>query len=280
MKKIIAAFDGLKYSTCTRDYAVEIAKQSDAHLVGVFLDDATYTSYKIYELLADQGISESKLKKYEAKDKLTRKSASADFENACQKASLQYTIHHDHNIAINELKHESIYADLLIIDAKETLTHYDEKPPTRFIRDLLGDVQCPVVLINQKYKPIEKIVMLYDGEPSSVHAVKMFSYTMPYLKDQALAEIISVKKPGSTLHVPDYNLMKEYMKRHYAKAVYTVLKGLAEEEIVSLLKEEKQQIMVVLGAYRRGMVSRWFRESMADILMRELKMPLFVAHNK
>ena len=38
--------------------------------------------------------------------------------------------------------------------------------------------------------------------------------------------------------------------------------------------------LVVLGAYQRGMVSRWFRASMADVLMRDLKLPLFIAHSK
>ena len=36
MKKIIAAFDGLKFSKSTRDYAIQIAKENNAHLVGVF----------------------------------------------------------------------------------------------------------------------------------------------------------------------------------------------------------------------------------------------------
>jgi len=70
------------------------------------------------------------------------------------------------------------------------------------------------------------------------------------------------------------------MKRHYPKAKYIVMKGLAEDEIVTRLKLEKENALVVLGAYRRGTVSRWFRESMADILMKEVKLPLFIAHNK
>jgi len=74
--------------------------------------------------------------------------------------------------------------------------------------------------------------------------------------------------------------MKEFMKRHFPKAEYKVMKGWAEDAIVKYLKQEKQNALVVLGAYRRGTVSRWFRESMADILMKETKLPLFIAHNK
>ena len=179
MQKIIAAFDGLKYSTSTRDHAIALARSGNMHLTGVFLDDVTYTSYKVYELITKDGVSDKKLKQLAKKDYDTRNKAVADFENACRKAGVEYNIHHDRKTALKELLHESIYADLIIIDSKETLTHYDESLPTRFIRELLTDVQCPVLLVPQKYKPIEKIALLYDGRPSSVHAVRMFSYLYP-----------------------------------------------------------------------------------------------------
>jgi nucleotide-binding universal stress UspA family protein len=278
MKKITAAFDGLKYSESTREYAISLAKQTDTHLVGIFLDDWSYTSYKIYELITKEGVSEDKLKKLEAKDKATRNAAAHNFEKTCQQSGIEYTVHHDRNIALQDLKHESIYSDLLIIDSKETLTHYTEGLPTRFIRDLLGDVQCPVMLVPQKYKPIGKIILLYDGGPSSVHAIKMFSYLLPQLKELKI-EVLSVNEKNTSLHIPDNKLMKEFMKRHYPKAKYTVTKGWAEEHIVKYLKQQ-QNTLVVLGAYRRGTVSRWFKESMADILMKEVKLPLFIAHNK
>lgn len=279
MEKIIAAFDGLQYSNSTKEYAVYLAKQTKTHLVGVFMDDFTYTSYKIYELVTRQGVSEEKLKQYREKDKAARDTAADDFETACQHAGIEYTVHHDRNIAIQDLKHESIYADLLIIDAKETLAHYPEKQPTRFIRDLLSDAQCPVLLVPQKFKPVEKIILLFDGEPSSVHAIKMFSYLLPQLT-QIEADVISVNPVNTTLNMPDNKLMKEFMKRHYPKAKYKVMKGLAEDEIVKYLKQQSGNALVVLGAYRRGAISRLFRESMADILMQKTKLPLFIAHNK
>jgi nucleotide-binding universal stress UspA family protein len=279
MKKIIAAFDGLKYSESTKDYAIYIAKQTNTHLVGIFMDDPIYTSYNIYDVIVKEGASGDELKKYQAKDKATRVAAAKKFEVACRNSKLEYSVHHDRDIAIQELKHESIYADLLIIDAKETLTHYPENIPTRFIRDLLADVQCPVLIVQKKYKPIQKIILLYDGEPSSVYAVKMFSYLLLQLKHLD-TDVISVKPPSSTLHLPDNKLMKEFMKRHFPKAKYTVTKGLAEAEIIKHLKREKEHAIVVLGAYRRGIVSRWFRESMADVLLQEVELPLFIAHNK
>jgi len=215
----------------------------------------------------------------EEKEIEMRAEAVDKFEMACRDAGIEYSVHHDRNIAIKELLHESIYADLVIINNRETLTHYSEKPPTRFLRDLLCDVQCPVLVVPHHFKPVERLVLLFDGEPSSVHAIKMFSHTLRPLK-QKPTEVVSVKSTKQSLHIPDNRLMKEFMKRHFPEAAFTVLKGSAEDEILNHLHKQTGNLLIVLGAYRRSPVSRWFRESMADTLMKDLKSPLFIAHNK
>jgi hypothetical protein len=49
---------------------------------------------------------------------------------------------------------------------------------------------------------------------------------------------------------------------------------------VGHLRNHKENELVILGAYRRSELSRWFKTSMADTLMKELDTPLFIAHNK
>lgn len=279
MKKIIAALDGLKYSKDTASYATHLAREANAHLVGVFLDDLAYTSYNVYQLLVKKDVPEKKLAHYQLKDKETRDKAALAFGKVCEQAKLNYTIHRDRNTALRELLQETIYADLLVIDKRETFTHYEEPVPTLFVRDLLAETQCPVFLAASTYKPIDSIVMLYDGQPSSVYAIKMFSYLFPFLKHLPI-EVVTIRHSSQDRHLPNNALIKEFMKRHFPKSTYHVIKGSPEENIVAHISEKEGHPLVVLGAYHRGMVSRWFRTSMADILMKELKCPLFVAHNK
>ncbi|GAA0550617.1 adenine nucleotide alpha hydrolase family protein [Chitinophaga japonensis] len=278
MKKIIAVFDGLRISESALQYATRLAKQQAAHLVGLFLDDFTYNSFSMYQLLKE-GATPNEIYDFEARDKSKRDAAARLFETACREAGLNYTIHHDRNIAIQEVLHESIYADLLIVNVRETMTRDTAPPPTRFIRDLLTDVQCPVLLVPTVYQEISKAVLLYDGEPSSVHAIKMYSYTLAPL-DELQTEVLSVNDPGAGLHLDDNRLMKEFMKRHFPAVTYKVMEGQPEDKILTYLQYQPPGTLVVLGAYRRGTVSRWFRASMADVLMKTLTLPLFIAHNK
>jgi nucleotide-binding universal stress UspA family protein len=277
MKKMIAAFDGLKFSNSTKDYAIHFANISNAHLVGVFLEDISYTSYKIYDLVDSEGVSVKRQSELDEKDTQTRMHSVKIFEDACQKAGINCTVHHDKHYAIDELLHESIYSDVLIIDANETLIHYESKAPTRFIQHTLAKAQCPVIVVPHRYKSIEKIILLYDGTPTSVYAIKMFSYIFPSLKHLPV-EVLSVKSPNQSLHLADNTLMKEFMKRHYPKNVeYTVLKGEASSEIISYLKGQHENVLAVLGAYSRSGISRLIDESMADILMKNIHLPLFIS---
>jgi nucleotide-binding universal stress UspA family protein len=279
MKKMIAAFDGLKYQEANAEYAIELAKQSHTHLVGIFLDDMIYHSYRFADLIVNDEVSDRKVKELNEKDKATRKQSIHLFKSACERAGIEFSIHHDRNVAIKDLLHESIYADMLVICKKENFSNYHDKFPSDFLSDVLADVQCPVMVVPEKYKPLQSLIFLYDGDPSSVYAIKMFCYSLAVLR-YLPAKVLSVKPVKQSLHLPDNKLMKEFTNQHLPKAEYVVLKGEAENTILTYLQQQKDEALVVLGAYRRGRISRWFRPSMADMLMKNTNFPLFIAHNK
>jgi hypothetical protein len=280
MKKFLAVFDGYKMSASTMEYAIQLTKLADAHLVGVFLNEFIYHSYSAYEVMTTYKNYEEVLKQLDARDAEKREEAALEFQKLCETKGIRFSIHKNKNIAIQELKHESMFADLIIINESETFTKYKETLPTRFIKDLLGDVQCPVLVVPSSFKPINKIILLYDGAPASLHAIKMFSYVLGNPQDLPV-EVFTVKeKKKQNLHLPDNKLMREFIKRHFPKATFTVAKGDAETEISNYLRNHSEHEVVVLGAYQRSELSRWFKISMADILMKELNMPLFIAHNK
>ncbi|MBL7703748.1 MAG: universal stress protein [Ferruginibacter sp.] len=279
MKKFLAVFDGYKFSKSTADYAVQLAQLNNAYLTGVFLDEFIYGTYdwnKIYKTYKDP---EAAIKRLELKDQQKRDNAVKLFQHTCSKAGIHFNIHRDKKIAIQELKQESMFADLVIISRHETFSRYREKAPTRFIKDLLGGVQCPVLVVPGQFMPLDKIVILYDGRPSSLHALKMFSYLLENLK-QLPVEIFTVNDYAENFTLPHNKLMREFTGRHFPAAKITVVDGNAEEMIIKHLSHHQQNVLVVLGAYQRSELSRFFKMSMADSLMKGLNTPLFMAHSR
>lgn len=279
MKKISVAFDGLKFCRESMNYGIELASRSKGLLNGIFLDDFLYHSYNVFNQPGTEGIDGDEIKRLKAEDEGLRTQSISIFDSACRTANINYAIHRDKSFAINELLRESIYSDLLVIGLNETLSHLHELPPTPFIRNLLAGVQCPVLVVPPESKLPEKVFLLYDGKPSSVFAIKMFSYLMPGMKGIP-TEIVSVADSSDSAEFPNEALIKEFVECYYPDATYTLLSGVAKTEIPQYLEKASAADLVVLGAYNRTAVSRWFKPSMADTLMERFDFPLFIAHNK
>jgi nucleotide-binding universal stress UspA family protein len=281
MRKIIVAIDGLNYKPSVTEFALSTAIHINAHLVGIFLHDRTYHSYKIYDTNTGMLMSKEHIEKGEAHDKQLRKNAVEQFIAACNLKKVAHSVREDKNIALSELIRESLYADLLVINSGEQFNDYPTSRPSRFMTELLESVHCPIILSPDEIQPVTKAVLLYDGSLSSVAAIKRYCDFAPqYSIMQTNIEVLTVKKAGESLHLKDNKLIKEYLKRHFPKAIYTVVSGEANLKIPAMLKKERSSTIVVLGAYQRGMLSRWLHTSMADILLSTIKLPLFIAHTK
>ena len=277
MKKIVAAFDGLRFSESTLQYAIFLARQYNAQVTGVFLHEATRIGYALYETIERQSVSGGNIfAEIDKSDALTINKSIGIFEAACLEANLSYTVHHDRKNAVKELIHETVYADLLVLDAGETFSYIEMNLPGWFIKNILHEAHCPVIIVPKKFNPIKKIVLLYDGKPSSVHAIKMLNYILPEMNGLPI-ELLCAKHDTASLHLPDNKLLKEWMKVHYPGIVYKVIKG-DEKELVGMLSIEDPGTLVVTGAYHRSNLSMWLHPSLADFLVRETKAPVFISH--
>lgn len=278
MKKIAAIFDGLKFSNSTLQHAFSLVRKEPAHLSGVFPDDPIYNSFNMNSVIT-AGATTEQIKAMEERDEQKRAAAAQAFVEACTKEGIAHNVHRTNCVPIQEVLHQSTYADLLVIGTREAFLTKEQEPPTEFIRSLLSETRCPVLLVPEAFSEIQKIVLLYDGEPSSIHAIKMSYYVLSALSNLPV-EIISVKEAGSDSVLENDQLMRDFLQQHFPQATYKVLTGTPGETILQELRTQSDGTLVVLGAYQRGAVSRWLRESMADFLMRELALPLFIAHNK
>ncbi|MCQ6958766.1 universal stress protein [Mucilaginibacter aquariorum] len=276
MKRISAVFDGLKFSASTLGYAIALAKRSGALLSGVFLESFLYHSYELQDAIGRHGLSAVKMKHQLEKDQMARLNSIRDFEQACLAAQIQFNVHRDKGLSILEVLKESIYSDLLLVSAEETFSHGPDKMPGQFLRELLEETQCPVLVVPKEQRTIEQVILLFDGKPASVQAIKLFNYVMPWLHGKAV-EVVTVSATSDAVPT-DYRLIKEFISCHYPAASYTLLTGDPEKELSDYLNSLNKNCLVVLGAYQRGKVSRWFHPSLADNLLQRTDLPLFIAH--
>jgi len=276
MKKILVAFDGLNYSTSLTDYAIELSKGSDSLVVGIFLYDLRYTNLiytYAYEIPATLAYS---VEKIEHDDEKKIHACIKTFTAACENAGVNHKVHLDSGVPLIELLKESAFADMILIDARTSFFDFSEETPSTFLKDLLSEANCPVMIVPKESEEIKNIVISYDGTESSVYAMKMFSYLFPEWTEKNTT-IVSVNKTTSN-HLPQSRNVKDLADKHFRNLEFEVLNGEASDELPKFLKKKKNNSMVVMGAYGRSALSRMFHASMSNKVIRDLKMPVFITH--
>src|SRR3954471_1835969 len=115
MKKILAAFDGTRYSEGASKYAIEIAKATGSMLVGVFVQDMRYLNftyaYAWDQPFIDYGSIEASQKEEKEKIELNMKL----FKGACEEMGVHHKIQLDKGVPLQTLLDESTFADIIII---------------------------------------------------------------------------------------------------------------------------------------------------------------------
>ncbi|MFN8321676.1 MAG: universal stress protein [Chitinophagales bacterium] len=275
-KKIIAAFDGTKYSEGAVKYAVEIAKTTNSLLVGVFIQDMRYVNLT-YAYAWDQPFVDfANIEKAQADEKEKVDLNISLFKRTCEANGVNHKVHLDKGVPVQELLNESTFADLLLLDSHTTFFTFEEKGPSPFLRDLLTDSHCPVLILPHHYSAIEKAVLCYDGSPSSVYAIRMYSYLFTELS--GLKTTVVTVNEKSTNHLKEGWNFKDLVHTHFGNSDYVVLSGDAEKELIAYLKLNGQNSLVVMGAYGRNAISRLFHQSLSNQVIQELHVPVFITH--
>lgn len=198
------------------------------------------------------------------------------FEQACKQKSIRWYTHPQYICRTEELIIESRFADLLIVNAESTLDGSPDAPPTNFVKDVLSRSECPVVVAPLTFTGIEEILFAYDGTAAAVYAIKQFSYLFPKLSDTKLI-FLQVEDQGAS-EIINHDKIGEFLKMHYSAIGYKLLHGSASQELFSYLIGKKN-VFVITGAYGRKMISAFFKESTADLLLKGANHPIFIAHH-
>ena len=275
MKNFIAVFDGYKMSKSTLSYAVHLSKASDAVLTGVFLDAFFYHNYNLKNVLKQQPDSGEVIEALQEKDRKQRDLSVLEFQKACSEAGVRYAIHRDENLPVQELRYESMFADLIVINEHETFSRSPESDLYEFIDALLAQTYCPVLVVPDVFSPLQQLVFLYDGSPSSIFSIKMFGYLFSRLSDLPVTVLTVNEADAEELYLPENLQIRSLIDRLFSNVSYQVLKGSAKEQILSGVGKESGKL-VLLGAYRLDMVTGLFTEGIADRLLEIRDMPVFI----
>ena len=274
MKKILVAFDSNVFSGGALDFALMLRERQPALIVGVFIEDLSYLGYltlfgEDYFTFDTRVVD--KMEK-EAEGKLHENMTA--FESRCKSVGANYKIHLDKGVPANELIRESLFADLIVLGYQTFFSSVAGE--ASILKDVLIDAECAVLTVPEQPKPVGSLLLTFDGKVSSIFAIKQFTQLFPDFGERYAATLLHVTKAkeenGETVA-----LMKEYLGVHYSNLSFEMVSGNAEESILNYA-EKLSNPLIVMGAYGRSALSRFFSKSAAGKLLKEKSLPVFAAH--
>jgi hypothetical protein len=267
MKKVLLAFDGVRFSKGAFEFARRLNDIEPVLLSGVFLPQIDLSVSWSYA--AGNGSRYIPPLEPFVSEKVTENIYL--FESLCDLNNIEYSVHqHFLGQAMPELEKESRFADLLILGGEK----FFESGDLSYLTDMLHDTACPVVVVPERFNFPGHIVLAYDGSAAATFAIKQFACLFPGLcgLKTTLVYRSAAEKP-----IPDLDYIEELAARHFSNLQILKLKSDTQEEFNTWLRETPDA-MLVTGSFSRNLFSEVFKRSFSEQTIYEHIIPVFIAH--
>lgn len=270
MKKLLVVFNDLSYSSSLSRFSLELAKSTGACIHAAFVNPLVFGGQNYpfpndlpvasdeFRMATDVVVTEEKL--HQTNLKL--------FRETCREAGVEGRSDANSPVMVDALVRYSNFADLVLCEA-------DKEVSELYLKELLAETRCPVLLVPENSRLPEKLVCCYDHSSSSLLAMKMFSYVLP--EWTALPATVLTINPRDDAQANEEQLLS-WMDCHFAGGRREIVDGNLEHELVGHIRNGDQPAVVVMGAYGRSAVSRMFHRSLAHVVIGETNALVFITH--
>lgn len=270
MKKIILLFESIHYNLEPFAFIESLKKIEEVFVTAVFLSTTDYTSVWAFPVVPETSLLQVNAGSTEAEDLLQQHIMS--FKSKCIELNITYSIHNDVNgIVFEQVRHESRFADLMLIPTGLFYGGYGEQP-NDYLKEVVHIAECPVLLIPPKASFPQSIVLMYDGSETSMFAIRQFAYLFPMLKSMN-THLIFVSKKGD--EIPDQQKLKEWMQHWYPNTRFRVVK---DEKNYHSWFQDHPNPLIVTGSFGRAALLEFLKKSFVTDFINDQQYFIFLTH--
>ena len=275
--KILFALHENTTTQTNLDFACYIARITSGRLTGVIMETLDHEVIYVSEDPGNRGFHH-KMESTDLPDndpiRMRADALAKRFHEGCNSRETIPVIHRNYGVPLQELVLETRFADLLLLDARTAYPASEIGVPSAFVKQVLSAAECPVLVLPEGHHEVRELIFTYDGQASSVHAIKQFTYLFPQWHNLPVHVMQAVEPHHDIAHK---HRLQEWMKDYYEDVRFEF----HEQPASDVLMENalgRINAIVVMGAYGRKGLSALFKKSEGDLLLKLLSQPLFIAH--
>jgi nucleotide-binding universal stress UspA family protein len=275
MKKILVAFDGRHFSVGALEFVKFINEKSPVLLTGSFLPQVDYASLWSYS--GGGQVANLYIPLVEDEDAEAVQQNIEKFKAYCVKNKIEHKVHKDFfDFTLPELKRESRFADMLVIGSESFYDGFGRETLNDYLKSALHDVECPVIVVPEKFEMPQTNIITYDGSASCVYAIRQFACLFPELADNPT--ILVYADSHDDKKFPDQENIMELTARHFVDLNILRFEETGKNKFIEWMGEKKGALLVT-GAFGRSGLSQFFKRSFVTEIIADHKFPVFIAHH-
>ncbi|HEY9258566.1 universal stress protein [Chitinophaga sp.] len=277
MKKIIAAIDAMHFSDHQVAAFKYFAREAKGALTVLCMDNLTTGAIPATSMFPESHTITYEQISVEGRAALQwqRNKNIKELHQICDNDHIGIQTREAVSYPVEEVVATSRFADLLMVSNSTSFAALSDSYPPRFVKDLLVEAVCPVLVLPDVLSPIKEIIFSYNGTYSSIYAIRQFTLLFPGFADMPV-KVVYVAENDETAIPFEYQL-RNYLETHYDRVEFVMMHGEPATAFLALLIRRKDCI-VTYGAFGRSGVSRFFHHSDAENILRTTSIPVFITH--
>lgn len=273
MKKVLLAFDGTNFSEGAFEFARKLNETEPILLTGVFLPQADYAGLWVYGDGMGVPVLSPLINDAEEDEEIAANIEK--FSQRCITNGIDFRIHKSlFDFAVPQLVSETRFADLLILGSEVFYKSFEHGPSDK-LKEALRKTECPVIIVPEKFDFPENIILTYDGNDSSVFAIKQFSYLFPEMCSNNA--ILVYMTTDESREMPEQQNIEELAARHFSNLELSTINASPKKYFTAWLRDKKN-VLVVAGSYGHSGFADMFSKSFVADVITEHRLPIFIWH--
>jgi hypothetical protein len=273
MKRILFVCTGEKFPHGAYNFLRQLTEEEPACITGLFFCPLDYA---LIASTSHVPIATPYLKVREHEREIVNRNKEL-FANTCTSLHIKYHTHpNDERWDKTLFAKETRFSDLVVLSGELFCEDIGEMQPNMLLQEALHASECPVMVVPEEYKPVQHLIIAYDGGKDSLYAIKQFCYLFPQYTDLP-TEVVFVRNELSE-NIPDLENLKQFTRLHFSSMGFSKLHFRAANYFATWIGE-KSSVMLITGSFGRSAFSYVAKKSFAEQIIADHGIPVFIAHS-
>lgn len=204
------------------------------------------------------------------------------FDAALREAGVRHAERVEEGGPVEEVIEATKYHDLLVIGRTPHFFYTRPEEKTNTLAQVVKKGITPTLVVGEAYRPVERVLIAYDGSAASARSMQRFAQLQPFGSDVAL-ELVHVRLAGGSAERMRSALLlrlaRSFLLAHgFERVSETSRNGGTPVEVLSEHARDVGADLVVAGAHSVSAMRRLAFGSTTHALLKDGTLPFFLFH--